>query len=152
MCNKCSYAELRLFPFSQRCWQKGFLLITWVTLSSQIPEWSLCQRKEKSGKSQHDWRLSFQISCPLYTPFRIYLRPHQKMLLNLFYQSWQTQTMLYNNLCQSLGCECARLLQLLLFSHGISLLAQCFEILRCTHLLQLQASGPLYIYIMGTKQ
>ena len=30
------------------CWQKGFLLITWVTLSSQIPEWSLCQRKKKN--------------------------------------------------------------------------------------------------------
>ena len=91
------------------CWQKGFLLITLVTLSSQIPEWSLCQRKEKCGKSQHDWRLSFQISCPLYSPIRIYLRPHQKMLLNIFYQSWQRQTMLCNNSCQSLGCVYADL-------------------------------------------
>ena len=109
LCNKCSYAELRLFPFSQMCWQKGFLLITLVTLSSQIPEWSLCQRKEKSGKSQHDWRLSFQISCPLYSPIRIYPRPHQKILLNIFYQSWQRQTMLCNNSCQSLGCVYADL-------------------------------------------
>ena len=73
-------------------------------------------KKKKSGKSELDRRLSFQISCPLYSSIRIYLTPYQKMLLNLFYQSWQRQTMLCNNSCQSLGykyvdlhsCYCSR--------------------------------------------
>ena len=86
-----------------------------------------------SGKSKLDWRISFQISCPLYSPIRVYLRLHQKMLLNLYYQSWQRQTMLRKNSCQSpwftvyadsYSFNCHHTV--------ISLLAQCFEILRRT--------------------
>ena len=81
-----------------------------INNAPEIPEWSRCHRKKKkSGISQLDWRLSFQISCPLYSPIRIYLTPRQKMSLNPFYQSWQRQTMLCNNSRQSLVCECVDL-------------------------------------------
>ena len=91
---------------------KGFLtdnLGHTFLIDTRMEPLSAQKKKKKSGKSQLDWRLSFQISCPLYSPIRIYLRPHQKMLLNLFYQSWQRQTMLCNNSCLSLGCEYAGL-------------------------------------------
>ena len=86
-----------------------------INSAPEIPEWSRCHRKKqkknktKSGMSQPYWRLSFQFSCHLYSPIRIYLTPHQKMSLNPFYQSWQRQTMLCNNSRQSLGCECVDL-------------------------------------------
>ena len=91
---------------------KGFLtdnLGHTFLIDTRMEPLSAQKKKKKSGKSQLDWRLSFQISCPLYSPIRIYLRPHQKMLLNIFYQSWQRQTMLCNNSCQSLGCVYADL-------------------------------------------
>ena len=40
------------------------------------------QKKKKSGKSQLDWRLSFQISCPLYSPIRIYPKDVVKYFLS----------------------------------------------------------------------
>ena len=88
--------------------------------------------QKKSGKSQLDWRLSYQISGPLYSPKRVYLRHYQKMLLNLCYQSWQRQTMPCNNSCQSLGWVYADLYSCYCSCTVISLLAQCFEILRRT--------------------
>ena len=84
----------------------------------------------------HNRRLSFQISCSL---------PHQKMLLNLYYQSWQRQTMLRNTHVSpsvhdisrpySQRCNCSHTV--------ISLLAQCLEIRPRT----CQSSSNLDIFI-----
>ena len=109
----CQYVERRLFPFRQIIGQKGFLLITCGTLSRHF-NFKFPHRSQNngayvsaktSGKSKLDWRINFQISCPLYSPIRVYLRPHQNMLLNLYYQSQQRQTMLRKNSCQSLGLQ-----------------------------------------------
>ena len=40
------------------------------------------QKKKKSGNSQLDWRLSFQISCPLYSLIRIYPKDLVKYFLS----------------------------------------------------------------------
>ena len=117
--------------------QKGFLLITCGTLSRHL-NFKFPHRSQNngayvsaktSGKSKLDWRISFQISCPLYSPIRVYLWPHHKMLLNLYYQSWKRQTMLRKNSCQSLGLQYTQTCTALTV---ISLLPQCFEILRRT--------------------
>ena len=67
------------------------------------------QKKKNLENHNLTGGLVFRLSFPLYSPIRIYLRPHQKMLLNIFYQSWQRQTMLCNNSCLSLGCVYAGL-------------------------------------------
>ena len=132
LCNKCSYAELRLFPFPKYV-GKRFLtdnLGHTFLIDTRIMEPLWAQKKI--------WKITawlgacFQISCPLYNPIRVYLRPHQNILLNLYYQSWQRQTMLRNNSCQSLGCVYADLYSCYCFRTVIGLLTQCFEILRHT--------------------
>lgn len=134
----CSYAERRLFPFRQISGQKRFLLITCVTLSRHL-NFKFPHRSQNNGasvsangKSKLDWRIIFQISCPLYSPIRVYLRPHQKKL-NLYYQSWQRQTMPRKKSCQSLGLQYTQTCTAFNCHHTvISLLAQWFEILRPT--------------------
>ena len=67
----------------------------------------LSAQKKKKNLENHNLTGGLVFKFPVL--FTALLEFIQKMLLNIFYQSWQRQTMLCNNSCQSLGCVYADL-------------------------------------------